>query len=117
MVDINIVPSKTRVTPIKGQSVPRLKLLGAGTLARLMHSVHSALHSLLNDVRLFYWTDSYTALHWIQNQKLWKQFVLQRVSEIRKLLNSANWKFCPGTSNPPDLPSQGCKASTLINND
>jgi len=37
-VDVNIVSSKTRVAPIKGQTVPRVELLGAGTLARLMHS-------------------------------------------------------------------------------
>jgi len=70
MVDVNIVSSKTRVAPIKGQSVPRLELLGAGILARLMHSVYSALHSLLTDVRLFYWTDSYMALCWIQIRNL-----------------------------------------------
>ena len=109
-VDVNIVSSKTRVAPIKGQTVPRLELLGAGILARLMHSVHDALHCSLTDVRLFYWTESYTALCWIRNQKPWKQYVLP---EIHRLSNPANWKFCPGNLNPADIPSRGCKASAL----
>ena len=59
-MDVNLVTSKTRVTPIKGQSVPHLELLGAVILARLMHSVYEALQFHLKDLRLFYWTDSYT---------------------------------------------------------
>ena len=33
VIDINIVSSKIRVAPIKGQSVPCLELFGAGILA------------------------------------------------------------------------------------
>ena len=35
---VNIVTSKTRVAPIKRQSIPRLELLGATLLAQLVHS-------------------------------------------------------------------------------
>ena len=69
VVDVNLVTSKTCVAPLKGQTVPYLELLGA---ARLMHSVYEALQFCLRDVRLFYWTDSYTTLCWIKNQKPWK---------------------------------------------
>ena len=31
-----------------------------------MYSVHMALNSFLKDTRMFYWTDSYTALCWIR---------------------------------------------------
>ena len=116
-VDVNIVSSKTRVAPIRGQTIPRLELLGAGILAKLMHSVHNALQRSLTDVRLFYWTDSYTTLCWIKNQKPWKQYVLQRVTEIHRLSGPASWKFCPGNLNPADLPSRGCKASALSSDD
>ena len=97
--------SKTRVTPIKGQTIPRLELLGAVILSRLMSSTHGALQLLLRDVRMFYWTDSYTTLCWIKNQKPWKQYVMQRVTEIRQLSCSGNWKFCSGNFNPADIPS------------
>ena len=70
-VELCLVGSKTRIAPIKGQTIPRLELLGAVILAQLMDSVHTALKSQLLD-RLFYWTDSYTVLCWIHNQKPWK---------------------------------------------
>ena len=67
-VELNLMTSKTRVTPIKGQTIPRLELLGAVILARLISSTHRALQLLLRDVRMFYWTDSYTTLCWIKTR-------------------------------------------------
>ena len=43
--------------------------------------------------------------------------MLQRVTEIHRLSNPANWRFCPGNSNPADLPSRGCKSSALSSDD
>ena len=101
-VKLCLVGSKTRVAPIKGQTIPRLELLGAVILVRLMDSVHTALKSQLLGIRLFYWTDSYTVLCWIG--KPWKQYVLRRIQEIHKL-NCDHWNFCPGSCNPADVPS------------
>ena len=53
-VELNLMTSKTRVTPIKGQTIPRLELCSAVILARLMSSTHGALQLLLRDVRMFY---------------------------------------------------------------
>ena len=115
-VEVKFFASKTRFAPIKGQTIPRLELLGALILARLMNSVYLAMKSLLNDVGIFYWTDSYTALCWIRNSKQWKQYVMHRVTEIRELPSVSNWRFCPGKENPADIPSRGCKGSELVNN-
>jgi len=68
-VEVKLVTSKTHVAPIKGQTIPQLELLGALILARLMNSVYLALGSLLQDARMFYWTDSYTAICWIRNSR------------------------------------------------
>ena len=105
-VELCLVGSKTRIAPIKGQTIPRLELLGAVILARLMDSVHTALKSQLLD-RLFYWTDSYTVLCWIHNQKPWKQY---------KLTCADHWNFCPGSCNPADVPSRGCSGNELVHN-
>lgn len=40
-------------------------------------------------------------------EKDWKQFIQNRVSEVRKLVPPAHWNHCPGKDNPTDLPSQG----------
>ena len=81
-----------------------------------MDSVNTALRAQLPDLALFYWTDSYTVLCWIQNQKPWKQYVLRRVNEIRKLTCADHWNFCPGSCNPADIPSRGCSGNELIHN-
>ena len=69
---MSLVASKTRVAPIKKQSILRLELLGANILARLINSVSKALASLITDPEVFFWTDSYTVLCWIRNDKTWK---------------------------------------------
>ena len=47
-------------------------------------------------------------LYWILGaSKEWKQFVQNRVTEIRKCISPNHWKHCAGKDNPADLPSQG----------
>ena len=62
--DLNLVASKTRVAPIQTQTVPRLELLGALLLARLMESVRSSLDGLVGECLCF--TDSQIVLCWIK---------------------------------------------------
>ena len=61
-VEVALVASKTRVSPMKKQSIPRLELLGAVILSCLMRNVTS---SLSKPISTFYWTDSMATLHWI----------------------------------------------------
>lgn len=42
-IEVNLVASKTRVAPLKKQSIPRLELLGATILVRLAKAVQNAL--------------------------------------------------------------------------
>ena len=102
------VASKTRVSPLKSQTIPRLELLSALLLARLMRSVTECLESELTLSKPIYHTDSKVALYWIVGiTKTWKQFVQHRVSEIRKLLPIDCWSHCSGVENPADIPSRG----------
>ena len=105
--EVTLIAAKTRVAPIKRQSIPRLELLGATILARLMNTVRSSLAKtrLPCDLGIYYWTDSYTTLCWIKNNHHWKQYVQHRVSEIHNLTDKEQWRFCPGPQNPADLPS------------
>lgn len=105
-----LIASKTRVAPVKKQSIPRLELLGAVTLSRLVASILTALPE---DVPAFYWTDSTATLHWIRNDRPWKQYIEHRVSEIRQLTVSQQWRHCPGNLNPADIPSRGMNGGKL----
>ena len=111
-IAVNFVASKTKVTPTKKQSIPRLELLGALILARLIATIKESL-SFPPDSETFYWVDSITALYWIKNIKCWKQYAEHRVREIRKLSEKEQWRFCPGLQNPADLPSRGMNGEEL----
>lgn len=54
-----------------------------------------------------------TALCWIKNDRIWKQYVQHRVEEIRSLTTREEWGHCPGDTNPADLPSRGLSANDL----
>ena len=59
------VASKTRVAPLSQLTIPRLELLCALILSRLMTTVEEALRPLVAIERIYCWTHSTTALHWI----------------------------------------------------
>ena len=54
-------------------------------------------------------TDSTVALWWIKNtDTVYKQFVQERVKEIRRNVGTDCWRHISGKENPADLPSRGC---------
>ena len=59
-------------------------------------------------------TDSKVAVFWIEeHNKEKRQFVENRVREIRQLTPVNVWKHCPGIDNPAHLPSRGAEPSML----
>ena len=80
-IEVSLVASKTRVAPIKRQSIPRLELLGATIFARLVNSLQRAPSPLSITLECFYWTDSYTVLCWVRNNKSRKPYVQHRVNK------------------------------------
>ena len=103
----SFVTSKTRVAPLKVLTIPRLELLSAVLLARLITSVSESLSTRidLSEPRCF--TDSQVTLFWIKGTaRDWKPFVQNRVNEIRKLVPVEYWNHCSGKENPADIPSR-----------
>ncbi|GFW34733.1 integrase catalytic domain-containing protein [Trichonephila clavipes] len=68
----------------------------------------------LNDVKIYCWIDSPTALCWMQRQQNWGTFVQNRVQEIRSLTFPTIWCHIPGTLNDADLVSRGCSGEHLL---
>ena len=111
---LSFIASKTRVAPMKSFTIPRLELLGALLLARLISCVHVALKEELVLLPSRCFTDSQVALYWIQGERReWKPFVYNRVREIRKLVPSSQWSHCSGKQNPADIPSRGMSIEEL----
>ena len=84
-VEVSFVASKTRVAPLQKQTIPRLELMGATLLARLLNTVKTVLQQTLSKINSYCWIDSYMALCWIRNNRYWKQYIQGRVNEIRRL--------------------------------
>ncbi|XP_021960214.1 uncharacterized protein LOC110856080 [Folsomia candida] len=111
-VKIHLLQAKSRVAPLKKTTIPRLELLGCTIAARLKNSVATSLN--MRNVPTTFWSDSTTALSWIQRNNEWGTFVGNRVREILKMSDAKQWKHVPGKLNPADLPSRGCNARELV---
>lgn len=57
-----------------------------------------------------------TVLYWIKNERVWKQYVKHRVSEISQLIKKEHWRFCLGAENPADFATRGLSVAELCNN-
>ena len=114
---MRFVVAKTRVAPLRKQSIPRLELLSTVLLARLINTMKSSLTTELNISSCHCLTDSRIALCWIRNvERMWKPFVQNRVSEIRSLLPIESWKHIPSPENAADIPSRGVAPLNLLAN-
>ena len=72
----------------------------------------------MEDLCIFYWTDSTIALYWMRDtKKKWKIFVSNRVAEIRKYSKVSLWRHCPGLQNIADIVSRGIDLKKLVNLD
>ena len=77
---VELLTPKTRIAPMKAQTIPRLELMSARILAKLMSTVDEGLEHSVQFSSVYYWLDSKTALCWINNRGEWKQFVRSRVN-------------------------------------
>ena len=109
---VKFVLSRSRVVPLKEETIPTLELLAALIVARLMSHVGKALEPELSIDEIACWTDSKVALAWIKGEEReWKQFVQNRVNEIRTLVLVHSWRHGHGRTNqltfpPPPTPEQ-----------
>ena len=109
---VRFVALRTRVAPMNSLTIPRLELLAALLLARLLSNTMQALQPEQKFKKATCYTDSKIVLYWIRGyDKEWKQFVENRVREIRTLIPVECWHHCRGDVNPADLPSRGVEGT------
>ncbi|XP_015121007.1 uncharacterized protein LOC107043858 [Diachasma alloeum] len=105
-IHVYLLCSKSRVAPLKEQTIPRLELCGAQFLTSLVGNIQAAIHHNID--KIFYWTDSTVVLHWLNTppHKL-QVFVSNRVADIQQKTNIQDWKHVRIHDNPADLVARG----------
>ena len=113
-VTTQLIASKTRLSPSKAVSIPRLELMGALVGVRLTKQVSAALEIPVKGAT--FWVDNMNVFHWAHgSSRDYKPFVAHRVGEIHDQSCPEQWKYVPTELNPADFGSRGMNASDLKN--
>ena len=113
IIRVSLLTAKTRVSPVKQLSMPRLELCAAQLGATLLNTMRHILD--IHDV--FAWSDSTIVLNWLSKlPRTWNTFVANRVANIQEILPRNHWDHVPTEDNPADIASRGATASQLFEN-
>ena len=109
----SLLVAKSRIAP-KQLSIPRLELIAAHTLSKLMNHVKEVMEGQVVE-EYHCWVDSITVLYWIKGHGTWSQFVRNR-TEVIQDKQHLKWLHFPTKDNPSDQGSRGtepCKMGEL----
>jgi len=99
------VIARTKLTPAKPTTIPRLELLAAVLCAKLIKYVQD---SFQFNCKVVCWTDSQVVLHWLNTPSLkLNGFIEKRTSIIKEIVAPESWRFIRSKENPADSLSRG----------
>ncbi|CAL8111098.1 unnamed protein product [Orchesella dallaii] len=101
-ISVNIVVAKSRVSPLRPTSIPRLELQAALVGSRLAAFVRENHDLEINST--FLWTDSRNVLCWLraEDPRRFKPYVAHRIGEIQEQTDASMWRWVPTAMNPAD---------------
>ncbi|KAJ8380265.1 hypothetical protein SKAU_G00010430 [Synaphobranchus kaupii] len=107
-----LVMGKSRVTPTKVTTIPRLELSAAVVAVRTSDMLRSELE--IQDLQEFFWTDSKVVLGYINNDaRRFQVFVANRIERIKSSTKPEQWSYVASEDNPADHASRGLTAEQL----
>lgn len=111
----SLIIAKTKIAPLARLTIPRLELLGALILSKLIEHVVNTYkdYVTLNDV--YAWTDSSVVLAWLQSHESseWRTFISNRLTMILSRVPASRWRHVRSADNPADAASRGVFPSEL----
>lgn len=115
-IHVNLVTAKTKVAPTMQVSIPRLELMGAVLLAKLLSEVAKVL--AIDRSQVHGWTDSTVVLAWLSSHpSRWSTFIGNRTSDILSRMENSQWAHVQSAHNPADIASRGQAPSELLRNE
>lgn len=116
-ISCSLISSKSRISPVKTVSLPRLELCAMLLLSKLVTKLVNIFKSKLIFSSVNLWTDSQIALAWCKSHaSRWSVFVSNRVSQIQDLTLNYKWRHIKSSDNVADLLSRGVYAQDIVNN-
>ncbi|VEN51227.1 unnamed protein product [Callosobruchus maculatus] len=112
---VSLVCAKSKVSPIKIMSIPRLELCAALLLSKLLKHVIETYEKRVAIAQVYAFSDSSTVLHWLASIELKDIFVANRVCQIKENLPSVQWYYVEGNDNPADCLSRGLTPGQMTN--
>lgn len=108
--EARLFAAKSKVAPMKEETIPRLELSAALIGARL--AVKIAAEFGITHNHIFCWSDSQIVLYWLDKEpQNLIPFVANRVEEIRKY--RLRFSYVRTDENPADMASRGCAPEEL----
>lgn len=115
-IHCSFVLGKSRLTPMKKVTIPRLELSAAATATKVSSMIRRELDLPIDED--IYWTDSTCALGYITNEdRRFKTFVANKISVIHENSQPSQWRYVNTKLNPADDASRGLSAEELVNNE
>ncbi|KAG5866393.1 hypothetical protein JTB14_013265 [Gonioctena quinquepunctata] len=115
-ITVNLLCAKSKVSPFKVVTVPRLELVAALLLSQLVKHVSEIFNNKDCISKIFAFSDSTTVLQWLNASFLKDIFVANRVSQIKENISNAEWGHISGVTNPADILSRGATPFQLMEN-
>ena len=105
-VSVSLVLGKSRVTPTKPVTIPRLELTACSVSVKLGAMIKEELK--IPDLQDYYLTDSTISLGYIYNEtRRFRVFVANRAQTIRSYTSKEQWRHVESGLNPADHASRG----------
>ena len=114
LIHCSFVIGKSRLSPLKYLTIPRLELSAAVVAARLDKIIRTETDIQVDES--VFWTDSTCVLGYLRNEsKRFHTFVANRVATIQEVAAASQWRYVDSSQNPADDASRGLSAEALIN--